>query len=443
MECYNFTATYKKVPAADADIAGIGVLLSFLISAWSAFALTAFSYIWGFIPESLLSDFDVRFLRVRQKASKEWTKTFQKAVLIFSDQQIVTGIAILIAGFGQFDKISVYHWQIVVYQAWMSSNVHLTSLTMLRSFLKTSPALRAWRITGMIVLLGLLLAALAPTVSGEWNGFVWNDSYVTSDAEDQKNYWIMGLPARCFLNSTALGSSEFIYPPDRSYPIDNAWRFGYFKTINVDAIFSYIFICGAYIWKIAALFEASHILFLRWTVKLPMQFMQRRLCRLAKRQGSESRSTATVCKYHSKTETSGVLEAEQESLTRRSTDGSPNPMHSRDLAQVPDILEDEEATALKAQQEPLVAELDFQDEKTLEKTLEDLHLMLYKTRTMRWLRGSTLIATTAIISTVVGILIQTRGRNITSAIGYYVAPPLGLVLLVSMGSLVLDRELYR
>ncbi|KAF2764533.1 hypothetical protein EJ03DRAFT_378534 [Teratosphaeria nubilosa] len=109
MECYNFTATYKKLPAADAAIAGIGVLLSFLTSAWSAFALTTFSYIWGFIPEILLSDFDVRFLRVRQKASKEWTKTFQKAVLIFSNQQIVTGIAILIAGFNQFDKISVYH----------------------------------------------------------------------------------------------------------------------------------------------------------------------------------------------------------------------------------------------------------------------------------------------------------------------------------------------
>jgi hypothetical protein len=35
--------------------------------------------------------------------------------MALSDQQIITGISVLVAGFSQINQLSVYHWQSVVY----------------------------------------------------------------------------------------------------------------------------------------------------------------------------------------------------------------------------------------------------------------------------------------------------------------------------------------
>jgi hypothetical protein len=104
------------------------------------------------------------FISNRNKPSKEWSKVIESAVLMFSDQQLVTGIGVLVSGYSQIPcALSTYHWQIVVYLAWFSSLTHLTTLTALRSFFRRQPILAYWRIVFMGCTIILLATALGPT----------------------------------------------------------------------------------------------------------------------------------------------------------------------------------------------------------------------------------------------------------------------------------------
>lgn len=63
-----------------------------------------------------------------QKRRNFWLPVIQKVVLALSDQQLLTGLAILIASLCQLCSISVYHFAVVGDLAWFSSNVHITTL---------------------------------------------------------------------------------------------------------------------------------------------------------------------------------------------------------------------------------------------------------------------------------------------------------------------------
>ena len=82
----------------------------------------------------------------------------EKVLLNLSDQQLLTGIAILISGLVKHCSISVYHFSIVSDLAWFSSYVHLTSLVVLEDYLRNRPQLRNWRVCLMLVMMVLLLA---------------------------------------------------------------------------------------------------------------------------------------------------------------------------------------------------------------------------------------------------------------------------------------------
>ena len=88
---------------------------------------------------------------------------------MFSDQQLVTGIAILVSGYAQLPcGLSSYHWQMIVYLAWFSSLTHLTTLTVLRQYFRRNPAARLWRAVLMLLMVTLLGIALLPTGDGWW-----------------------------------------------------------------------------------------------------------------------------------------------------------------------------------------------------------------------------------------------------------------------------------
>ena len=86
----------------------------------------------------------------------------QSAVLSFSDQQIVTGFAILTSGYILLGRsnLSVYHWQIEVDLAWLSSITHLTTLTSLRAYFRKSRRLAHIRTTCMVVVAIMLACAM-------------------------------------------------------------------------------------------------------------------------------------------------------------------------------------------------------------------------------------------------------------------------------------------
>jgi hypothetical protein len=245
------------------------------------------AYFCGFIPADLINDFDQKFLRVRPRASKTWAKALEKGVLVFSDQQIITGIAVLIAGFIQMGTISVYPWQIVVDLAWMSSNVHLTSLTFLSNYSLANHTLRTCRMVGMLALFGLLLAALVPTVDYTWLNAISNTAITTNSTLPERNTsgvapngrggncFLIQLPAHCFLKTTLLRATSGLAAASGMQSL---------ASMNTDAVVSYCFLAFGYLWKGSMLFSFSRQTFTRWTKEIPLRCLRMPMQRLARRQ---------------------------------------------------------------------------------------------------------------------------------------------------------------
>ena len=102
---------------------------------------------------------------------------------MLSDQQVVTGIALLVSGYVQLPcDLDVYHWQILVYLVWFSSMTHLTTLTVLRQHFRDHPAIRSWRAVLMLITVLMLGVALLPTGHALW--------YPSS-------YYFAAIPVKC------------------------------------------------------------------------------------------------------------------------------------------------------------------------------------------------------------------------------------------------------
>lgn len=86
-----------------------------------------------------------------------------------SDLQIVTGFAILLSGFAQFQcGLAALKWRIILDLAWFSCLTHLTCLTTLRRYLYAHTFERIWRLFAMGILAGLLAAGLLITANPRW-----------------------------------------------------------------------------------------------------------------------------------------------------------------------------------------------------------------------------------------------------------------------------------
>ena len=84
--------------------------------------------------------------RLRRKIAK---KVLQSFVLSLSDQQLITGIAILSAGWIRHREEKLYHFAMIMDLAWMSSNAHLLSLELLREHFAKHHQTPYWRVTLM------------------------------------------------------------------------------------------------------------------------------------------------------------------------------------------------------------------------------------------------------------------------------------------------------
>lgn len=254
---------------ANADISGVGVVTAFLLSAYLTFATVLAAYLFGLVDSGLLSPVDRRIFRIRpyfsrstiaataaghhgdghehqqRRQQQEERRTPSKlrmkaeacvrtAVLAMSDQQIVTGIAIMGAGFQglRTGTLSAYHYQIVLYLAWMSSSVHLTAITVLASYLKRHRGVLAWRLTGMLVLFVMLIVGLIPTISNDWGIFWWDG------IDSNKTGW--AIPARCFWGDLRGGG------------------------VSPDAPLGFIILSVSYLWKMGQLFSSSRGTYHQW-----------------------------------------------------------------------------------------------------------------------------------------------------------------------------------
>lgn len=110
-------------------------------------------YIWGIINEPSSAH---RFVNERkahvpqlprsvENNQEFFTRVSEKVILNLSDQLLLTGTAVLIAGFWTHCSISVYHFALTSDLAWFASNVHLITLAVLFQYLQDRPVLRNWR----------------------------------------------------------------------------------------------------------------------------------------------------------------------------------------------------------------------------------------------------------------------------------------------------------
>ena len=101
---------------------------------------------------------------------KFWIPIIQKLVLTLSDQQLLTGIAVLVAAFWTHCSISVYHFALVNDLAWFSATVHVITLGVLPAYFHSPErhVQRNWRVALMIVTACLLIASTVMSGHREW-----------------------------------------------------------------------------------------------------------------------------------------------------------------------------------------------------------------------------------------------------------------------------------
>ncbi len=98
-------------------------------------------------------------------ARERRSKGLGKFILALSDQQLVTGLAVLIAGFVSPCSMSIYHFNIIAALGWFSSTTHLSTLAVLRIYFIEHPRLRNWRVVAMLFVLMLLIIARVVTLA--------------------------------------------------------------------------------------------------------------------------------------------------------------------------------------------------------------------------------------------------------------------------------------
>ncbi|KAJ5523842.1 hypothetical protein N7494_010492 [Penicillium frequentans] len=213
-ESCNFNCSAPQVPyLPDSDISGAGVVVNYVATAALAVLIIFVYYVTIHDPSidpfnttrggalsdrhNPLDDLLLRCLRSgpayiskhvlgsRQILSpRAWSQlervlikvksihsghTSHICLLLMSDLQIVTGFAILLSGFTQFQcGLAALNWRIILDLAWFSCLTHLSCLTMLRRHLYTHTFERAWRLFAMGVLAVLLAVGLLLTANPKW-----------------------------------------------------------------------------------------------------------------------------------------------------------------------------------------------------------------------------------------------------------------------------------
>lgn len=110
-------------------------------------------------------DPDERSKRARERR----IRGLQRFLLALSDQQLVTGMAIMIAGLINQCSRSIYHFEIIAALVWFSSTTHRSTLTALQGHLINHPRTRDLRVIVMLCILGLLILFQTTTFSTQDN----------------------------------------------------------------------------------------------------------------------------------------------------------------------------------------------------------------------------------------------------------------------------------
>lgn len=187
----------------------------------------------------------------------------QKTILLLSDSQIVTGIAILAAGFIQSHQMTIYHFEIMIYLAWHANSTHMTTLTISRNYLRCYRPVLKRRITAMTVIFIMLFVAVLLTLSPVWPPWRSGESlYMDS------------------IVFCAWGSNYFKNPMKRPWQRDN--------------IFATCLLTAGYIARLSKLFISSSTFFKHWFRDRPGSWLKSLFDKTEKRSSMSRTSTSRL-----------------------------------------------------------------------------------------------------------------------------------------------------
>lgn len=101
----------------------------------------------------------------RELTRRQREEVVKRFILTLSDQQLATGLAILIAAVANQCTLSVWEFQLAFALAWFSSTTHMATLDCLQEYFLQHGAVRNWRVFGMIAVLILLMYSVVMSMA--------------------------------------------------------------------------------------------------------------------------------------------------------------------------------------------------------------------------------------------------------------------------------------
>ena len=146
----------------------------------------------------------------------------ERFLLTLSDQQLVTGLAVLIAGYSKICSMSIYHFNVVGSLAWFSSATHLATLGVLTKYLVANPAVRHWRVFAMVLLLVMLLVAQLPEWTSRDNSVPISCFFLDSEIEPGFSSMVTLITTIGFLTVLYVKRIARLYSPDLDWNVSDS-----------------------------------------------------------------------------------------------------------------------------------------------------------------------------------------------------------------------------
>ncbi len=154
---------------------------------------------------------------------------FTSFVLALGDQQLITGFAILAAGWVRSSQETLYHYGLIIDLAWISITAQNYTLITLSEHLETHHEMRSWRCVLMIANFVMLFPALFYSGSWTWNDGVAYPAKCEFDAIHRDPSLFAGKPAAMaclnmfILVTIYVESTEALFP-GVFYPMTACYR---------------------------------------------------------------------------------------------------------------------------------------------------------------------------------------------------------------------------
>jgi hypothetical protein len=162
------------------------------------------------------------------RAQREEAAT--RFILALSDQQLVVGLAILVATIANQCTLNVTEFRIAFALAWISTTTHLATLDSLRHYFLRHQTVRNWRVFGMLVVMVLFLYCFI---------VVMMVYHVTDES----------LPVQCYIS----GKAKYYSPDVDTEEVSENEETEYIDLIAIafDAFFSYASWAGVFLFVVS------------------------------------------------------------------------------------------------------------------------------------------------------------------------------------------------